>query len=83
MRPIARLKRFLLGAPIPTARAHHERLGILTGLSVFASDALSSSAYANEAILGVLVLASASLAGVQIWIALAISLLIGRSTNDS
>lgn len=72
-----RLKHTLFGAPIPTSRASHERLGILTGLPVFASDNLSSSAYANEAILGVLVLYSATIAGLQIWIALSIAALIG------
>ena len=71
-----RLKYTLLGAPIPTSKAHHERLGILTGLPVFASDNLSSSAYANEAILGVLVLFSAGLAGLQIWLSLSIAVLI-------
>jgi amino acid transporter len=75
--PFRQLKRILFGAPIPTAEAHHERLGILTGLPVFASDNLSSSAYANEAILSVLVLSSASLAGLQFWLSLSIALLIG------
>ncbi len=75
--PLRRLKHLLFGEPIPTARAHHERLGIATGLPVFASDNLSSSAYANESILSVLVLYSATLAGLQLWLALSIALLIG------
>jgi amino acid transporter len=74
--PLRKLKNIIFGAPIPTAQAHHERLGIATGLPVFASDNLSSSAYASEAILGVLVLYSASLAGLQLWLALFIALLI-------
>jgi amino acid transporter len=50
-------KRWLLGTPLETQRVQHERLGKPTALAVFASDALSSVAYATEAIL--LVLASA------------------------
>ena len=45
------LRRALIGAPLATARAAHERLNNWLGLSVFASDNLSSSAYATEAIL--------------------------------
>lgn len=74
--PVRRFKHLVLGRPIPTSRAHRERLGIGTGLPVFASDALSSSAYATEAIIGVLILGGAALVGLQIWIALAISGLI-------
>ena len=48
-------KRLLLGRPLPTARLEHERLGKPTALAVFASDNLSSSAYATEEILRVLV----------------------------
>ncbi len=49
------LKRLLLGRPIPTDLAHHERLSRVTGLAVLSSDALSSVAYATEEILRVLV----------------------------
>ncbi|MBI3945840.1 MAG: APC family permease [Armatimonadetes bacterium] len=45
------MRRALIGAPLATARAAHERLNNWLGLSVFASDNLSSSAYATEAIL--------------------------------
>lgn len=50
-----RLKRFLIGRPIATAHASHERLNKIKALAVFASDALSSVAYATEAALFVLV----------------------------
>jgi amino acid transporter len=50
-----RLKKRLLGPPLPTDALEHERLGIPTALAVFASDNLSSSAYASEEILRVLV----------------------------
>ena len=50
-----RLKRWLLGPPLRTEQLSEERLGKPTGLAVFASDNLSSAAYASEEILHVLV----------------------------
>src|SRR5207302_3350309 len=50
-----RVKNKLLGPPINTEQLVHERLGKPTALAVFASDNLSSSAYATEEILKVLV----------------------------
>ncbi len=50
-----RVKRRLLGPPLHTEQLEHERLGKPTALAVFASDNLSSSAYATEEILRVLV----------------------------
>src|SRR3954469_20347826 len=49
-----RVKNKLLGPPLHTDQLEHERLGIPTALAVFASDNLSSSAYATEEILRVL-----------------------------
>ena len=49
------LKRFLVGEPIPSHLAHHERLSRVTGLAVLSSDALSSVAYATDFILATLV----------------------------
>src|SRR5205809_3618242 len=49
-----RVKNKLLGPPLHTEDLEHERLGIPTALAVFASDNLSSSAYATEEILRVL-----------------------------
>ena len=49
------LKTRLLGPPLHTEELAHERLGNPTALAVFASDNLSSSAYATEEILHVLV----------------------------
>jgi amino acid transporter len=51
----ASLKRLILGPALPTAQLRHERLGKPTALAVFASDNLSSSAYATEEILKVAV----------------------------
>jgi amino acid transporter len=50
-----RLKCRLLGQPLHTAELEDQRLGMPTALAVFASDNLSSSAYATEEILRVLV----------------------------
>ena len=49
-----RLKRRVLGAPLHSDELEHQRLGKPTALAVFASDNLSSSAYATEEILHVL-----------------------------
>ena len=49
-----RFKNRLLGRPLATEQLIHERLGKPTALAVFASDNLSSSAYATEEILRVL-----------------------------
>ncbi len=51
------LKRFLLGKPIPSHLAHHERLSRVTGLAVLSSDALSSVAYATDFIIVTLLVA--------------------------
>lgn len=50
-----RLKRKVLGPPLNNEDIEHERLGKPTGLAVFASDNISSSAYATEEILRVLI----------------------------
>lgn len=48
------LKRILVGRPIASADADHQRLSKAVGLPVFSSDAISSTAYATEEILFVL-----------------------------
>jgi amino acid transporter len=70
------LKHFFVGRPIPTAQARHERLSKRAALAVFASDALSSVAYATEEILLVLVLAGVGALSASIPIGIAISVLI-------
>src|SRR5215208_1780143 len=51
---VSQVKRLLVGAPIPSHLAHHERFSRVTGLAVLSSDPLSSVAYATEEILRVL-----------------------------
>ena len=48
-------KRILVGAPLPSTAASHERLSKKVGLAVFSSDAVASSAFATQEILHVLV----------------------------
>ncbi len=45
---------WLIGRPLPTADAPHQAIGKAVGLALFASDALSSPAYATQEILIVL-----------------------------
>jgi amino acid transporter len=53
---LSQVKRLVVGSPIPSHLAHHERLSRFTGLAVLSSDPLSSVAYATEEILRVLIL---------------------------
>ena len=50
-----RVKRILLGPPIVSEHLHGQRLGKPTALAVLSSDVMSSSAYATEQILRILV----------------------------
>jgi len=54
---VGALKHVLVGKPIPSHLAHHERYSKSTGLAILASDALSSVAYATEEILRTLLIA--------------------------
>src|SRR5262245_51752451 len=58
-RAAARVRGVLFGKPLSNDVEHAERLGVGTGLPVLASDNISSSAYATEEIMRVLVLAGA------------------------
>ena len=59
-RATSQIKRLLIGRPIATVDEPHERVNVFTGLAVFASDNISSSAYATEEIMRVLILAGAA-----------------------
>ena len=73
--PVYRLKRKLLGHPLHSDELDHQRLGKPTALAVFASDNLSSSAYATEEILHVLVPA-VGLAAFSLVLPITIALLV-------
>ena len=70
------LKKLVVGSPLATAQARHERLSKTAALAVFSSDALSSVAYATEEILLILVLAGSAVFYLSIPIGGAIAILI-------
>jgi hypothetical protein len=71
---------WLIGRPLSTADAPHQTIGKLIGLAVFASDALSSTAYATQEILGVIAAAGAIAYGYLFPISLAIVSLLAIVT---
>ncbi len=73
---LALLKQLLVGPPMPLAQARHERLGKAVALAVFASDPLSSVAYATEEILLVLILAGSAALSYSLPVALGIAALL-------
>ena len=70
------IRRLLIGDPLATSESAHQRLSKKKALAVFSSDALSSTAYATEAILLVLIAAGTGALGVSLWIAIAIAALM-------
>jgi amino acid transporter len=69
-------KRLLVGRPVQSDRLGHTLLPKKIALPVFASDALSSVAYATEEILIVLSVGGLAFIGYTPWIALAVGLLM-------
>jgi amino acid transporter len=70
------VRRILIGNPLPTSEAIHQRLSRFKALAVFSSDALSSTSYATEAILLVLIAAGTGALGASMWITLGIAALM-------
>lgn len=70
------VKRVLIGEPFPTSREIHERLDRARALAVFASDPISSNAYATEAIMSVLIVLGSSALSLTLPIALAVATLV-------
>jgi amino acid transporter len=74
------LGRMLLGKPLETRELAHQAVSKVVGLAVFASDALSSTAYATEEILLILAFAGTTAFANNSWfsipIAIAITLLL-------
>lgn len=72
------LSHFLFGKPIATRDLEHQKVNRIIGLAVFASDALSSTAYATEEILFILALAgtSSAILGISIPLSIAIAVLL-------
>src|SRR3954470_11936622 len=74
--PSNRIKRLFLGEPLSSFHASHEKIPKWKALSTLSSDALSSVAYATDAILYVLAAFTASAVIWSIPIALAIIVLL-------
>src|SRR5512140_1949460 len=70
------LRRSLFGRPLSNEDEAEERLPKKLALPIFSSDAISSSAYATEEILRVLVVAGAAALALSIEVAIAISVLL-------
>ncbi len=70
-----KVRNSLIGKPIKTIRETKERVSRITGLAVFASDALSSVAYAVEEILLILIIGGALVLSYSPFIAGAIIIL--------
>jgi len=74
------LRSWLIGRPLPTADAVHQAIGKRVGLAVFASDALSSTAYATQEILVILAAAGSGAFGKAFPISVAIVALLAIVT---
>ncbi|MBI2301531.1 MAG: APC family permease [Armatimonadetes bacterium] len=73
-------RRWVIGAALATEEAPHQTIGKAVGLAVFASDALSSTAYATQEILVVLAAAGAAAFGLSIPVSIAIVSLLAIVT---
>jgi amino acid transporter len=75
-KPPSSIRTWLIGRPLPTADAPHQTIGKAIGLAVFASDALSSTAYATQEILFILAVAGTAAFGYAFPISIAIVTLL-------
>ncbi len=75
-RALARLRHVVFGRPLANEEELEERLSKKKALAIFSSDAISSSAYATEEILRVLVVAGAGALLVSVQVAIAIAVLL-------
>ena len=79
-KPPRSLSHWFIGRPLSTADAPHQTIGKAIGLAVFASDALSSTAYATQEILGVLVVLGTMAYGYLLPVSLGIVTLLAIVT---
>lgn len=75
-RAVRGVRNWTFGQPLTSELESHERLNNKKALAIFASDALSSTAYATEQILIVLVVAGSAALSLSLPVAAAISLLL-------
>lgn len=76
-----RIRSVLIGKPIPTEEALHERIGVFKALAMLSSDALSSVAYGTEASLAVLVTAGVAVSQHNVVLGLTVVLLLAANTS--
>lgn len=74
---IAPVRRLILGTPIASSDESEERVRVPRGLAIFASDNISSSAYATEELMRVLMLAGISALTLTLPLTLAIVMVLG------
>jgi amino acid transporter len=74
---VARIKSVALGRPLASEEELGERLSKTKALAIFSSDAISSSAYATEEIIRVLVLGGVAALALSLPTSIAIALLLG------
>ena len=75
-RRLARVRSFVFGKPLTNAQEIEERLPKKMALAIFSSDAISSSAYATDEILKVLILGGLMALSLSLWLAAGIALLL-------
>jgi amino acid transporter len=73
----ADIKAFFIGRPLASEAEIGERLSKKKALAIFSSDAISSSAYATEEILRVLILGGAAALAFGLEVSIAIAILLG------
>jgi hypothetical protein len=75
-RVFAPAKAALLGRPLASEQEIGERLSKKKALAIFSSDAISSSAYATEEILRVLILGGVAALSLALWVSAGIAVLL-------
>ena len=70
------IRRFFIGEPFPSSHDSHERLDKKRALAIFASDPISSNAYATEAIMHVLIVMGSGALAMTLQIGLAVAMLV-------
>ncbi len=73
---LTKVKKVLIGEPFPNSREMHERLDKVRALAIFASDPISSNAYATEAIMSVLLVLGSGALKLTLPIGLAVAGLV-------
>ena len=73
---IVDVKRVLIGEPFPSSMEIHERLDKVRALAIFASDPISSNAYATEAIMSVLIVLGSGALSLTFPVGLAVVTLV-------